>query len=236
MNKIKSNKCIALAGVAVAMGPLSVMAAPVVGGLAFDAPLSIGVWPLGGLGSLVVLSLARVTAWRKQVSRLRQDLDEEISGRRQAEKALAEKEAFFRQVLDTNPNLIFIKDRDARFAYVNQAAAALFGRSPAEIVGQLEVEVLHNNSDAQRYRKEDQAVMDTFKEKVLPEEPLTDSRGRTRWFQIVKRPLVSEDGLARQVLVVATDITERKHAEAGRDGVQKRSSETAIIQRQPDPK
>jgi PAS domain S-box-containing protein len=236
MKNIKLNKWIAWAGAAVAMGPLTAMATPVIGGLALDAPLSIGLWPLGGLGSLVVLSLARVTAWRKQVSQLQHDLEEQTSERRQAENALAEKEAFFCQVMDTNPNLVLIKDRDARFAFVNQAAAALFGRSPAEIVGQLEVEVLHNNSDAQRYRKEDQAVMDTLKEKFLPEEPLTDSRGRTRWFQIVKRPLVSEDGLARQVLVVATDITARKQAEAAREGAQKGPPETALIPRNPDPK
>lgn len=215
MNYCTHKKWLALSGVAIAMGPLSAMAAPVMTGLVMAAPFSIGLWPLGGLGSLVVISLARVTAWRKQVSNLQAELERQSAARRRAEEALAEKEAFFCQVMDTNPNLVFIKDRDARFAFANKAAAQLFGgKNPEEIVGHLEVEVLRNNGEVLRYRKEDQAVMDTLREKVLPEESYIDAKGQTRWFQIVKRPLVSEDGMARQVLAVGTDITEYKRTKA----------------------
>jgi two-component sensor histidine kinase len=42
---------------------------------------------------------------------------------------------------------------------------------------------------------------------------VTDAAGRIRWLQTVKRPIISEDGKADQVLGVATDITARKQAE-----------------------
>ena len=47
----------------------------------------------------------------------------------------------------------------------------------------------------------------------LPEEVITDSAGKMRWLQTVKRPLFNEQGQAIMVLGAATDITERKRME-----------------------
>jgi signal transduction histidine kinase len=59
----------------------------------------------------------------------------------------------------------------------------------------------------------DLQVMDTLQERFIPEERITDAQGKVRWLQTVKRPIVSQDGKAHQVLGSATDITQRKRAE-----------------------
>jgi PAS domain S-box-containing protein len=55
--------------------------------------------------------------------------------------------------------------------------------------------------------------MDTLKEKFIPEEVITDAAGHVRWLQTIKRPILSADGTATEVLGIATDITARKGAE-----------------------
>jgi PAS domain-containing protein len=59
----------------------------------------------------------------------------------------------------------------------------------------------------------DREVMDSNRERFIPEEVITDASGKQRWLQTIKRPIIGKDGQAYQVLGVSTDITERKKAE-----------------------
>src|SRR5207244_11038161 len=70
-----------------------------------------------------------------------------------------------------------------------------------------------NEEELEHVRPNDLDVMHTRKEKFIPEEVITDSRGQLHWLQTVKRPILSEDGTANQILGIATDITARKQAE-----------------------
>src|SRR5262249_17327782 len=63
------------------------------------------------------------------------------------------------------------------------------------------------------FRRKDLEVMDALQERVIPEEPVTDSTGRMRWVQTVKRPVVDQSGRGTHVLGVSTDITERRRLE-----------------------
>jgi two-component system sensor kinase FixL len=60
----------------------------------------------------------------------------------------------------------------------------------------------------------DMEVLDTLKERFIPEEHITDSDGKVHWLQTVKRPIIDQDGSANQILGAATDITRRKEAES----------------------
>jgi len=128
----------------------------------------------------------------------------------QTERALEKQRAFLRQVLDINPSLIFAKDREGRFTLVNRSLAEVYGTTAQDLIGKTDADFNANVEEVAFFRKMDLEVMDTGKDRLIPEEPLTDAAGRTRWVQTIKRAMVEPDGSVRHVLGVATDISELK--------------------------
>lgn len=154
---------------------------------------------------------------------------------RQAETALQTQEAFLRQVIDLNPNLIFAKDRQGRFTLANQAVADVYGTSVEELLGKTDADFTANPAEIEHFQRDDLEVMDSLQEKFIPEETITDAAGQVHWLQTVKRPIIGEDGLAHQILGVATDITVHKEDQAAlirlNETLEQRVSErTALIQ------
>jgi PAS domain S-box-containing protein len=153
---------------------------------------------------------------RRQVAELRAVEDE----RKRAEQAIEEQQAFLRQVIDIDPNFIFVKDREGRFVLVNQALAEAYGTTVDGLVGKTDADFNPNLEEVEHFRRDDLEVMDCLQEKFIPAEVITDAAGNVRWLQTVKRPLVDADGVARRMLGVANDITERKRAEKALQKVQ----------------
>ncbi len=150
-------------------------------------------------------------AWRRaETKSLNADLERRVA-ERTAE--LAEQRAFLRQVIDLDPNFIFAKDREGRFTLVNQAIAEAYGTSVDGLLGKRDADFNPNKKEVEQFRRDDLEVMDTLKEKFIPEEVITDAGGNVRWMQTIKRPIVAPDGTVSQMLGVATDITARKRAE-----------------------
>jgi PAS domain S-box-containing protein len=121
---------------------------------------------------------------------------------------------FLRQVIDTNPHLIFVKDWDGVYVLANEAVAELYGTRVEDLVGKRDADFNPKHEEVEKYLQDDREVMASQQATLISEEPATNARtGETRWFQTVKVPLLSLDGSTRQVLGVATDITERKQLE-----------------------
>lgn len=138
----------------------------------------------------------------------------DISDRKQAEKALQAQQEFLRHVIDTVPNLIFVKDQQGRFTLANEALARMYGTTTENLVGKTDGDFNPNLPEVEQFLQEDQRVIALKQEKLIPEETVTDANGHTYWFQTIKKPLFSSDGQARHILGIATDITRRKQAEA----------------------
>ena len=137
----------------------------------------------------------------------------EAAERKRAEKELRKSHAFIRQIIDTDPNFIFAKDREGRFTLVNKAVADAYGTTVENLIGKTDADFNPNQEEVMFFRQDDLAVIDTLHELFLPEEVITDSDGRTRWLQTVKRPILDDEGCAIMVLGSSTDITERKRIE-----------------------
>ena len=119
---------------------------------------------------------------------------------------------FLRQVIDMDPNLIFVKDREGKFVLVNEAVAEAYGTTVEELVGKGDADFNPNQAEIEHFRRDDLEVMDLLEEKRIPEEILTSSTGQVRYLQTIKRPLVDPDGVARHILGVASDVTQLKMA------------------------
>ncbi|MGQ0721936.1 MAG: two-component system sensor histidine kinase NtrB, partial [Candidatus Eiseniibacteriota bacterium] len=123
---------------------------------------------------------------------------------------------FLRQIIDINPHFIFVKDREGRFTLVNESVAEVYGTTVEDLIGKTDADFNDNPEEVEWFRRDDLEVMDTLQEKFIPEEVITDAKGNVRYLQTIKRPLVDEDGIARRVLGVATDITALRQAEETR--------------------
>jgi two-component system cell cycle sensor histidine kinase/response regulator CckA len=127
--------------------------------------------------------------------------------RERAEEELRRQKEYLHQVVDISPNLIFVRDRFHRFVFVNQALANLYGVSIDEMLGKTDWDFSRNPEHSDYFARIDREVLESGEERVIPEEQIIDREGRTRWLQVVKRPLCDEFGIPRQVLGVATDMT-----------------------------
>ena len=141
-------------------------------------------------------------------------LSNEVAERKRAEERLQEQREFLRLVIDTDPNLIFVKNIEGEFVLVNRATAEVYGMTPEDLIGKKDSDFNSTPAEIERFRRDDQEVIGFKKSKFIPEEPVTDSRtGLVRWFQTHKVPLVTKRGESTQLLGVANDISERRLAE-----------------------
>jgi len=96
----------------------------------------------------------------------------------------------------------------------NEAMAQFHGTTVETLIGKRDSDFGLKDGEVEQFLRADREVLSTQLATFIPEEQATCTRtGATRWFQTVKVPLLSPDGSARQVLGVATDITERKQLE-----------------------
>ncbi|GDX40603.1 hypothetical protein LBMAG21_08950 [Armatimonadota bacterium] len=136
----------------------------------------------------------------------------DITERTRAEQNANAQQDLLRNVLDTAPNIIFVKDHAGRFTLANQATADLFGVTVEEIIGNTEedfpllLEEAHS-VDSPHYKPE------ILQEQFLPEKRIVMPNGAIKWLHTIKRPLYNANGHATHLLVIATDITQRKSAE-----------------------
>jgi len=138
---------------------------------------------------------------------------QDITERKRTENALQQSHAFIRQIIDTDPNFIFVKDREGRFTMVNQAVAGWYGTTVEELIGKTDADLNPNPTEALHFQEKDHEVIDGLRELFIPEEVITDASGNRRWLQTVKRPICNACGVATHVLGFATDITQRRLAE-----------------------
>jgi PAS domain S-box-containing protein len=163
------------------------------------------------LVALAVINFGSVFVAR-ELERHRRLMRREQRERLARERELESQRAFLYQVIDINPHLVFAKDRAGRFTLANQAVAALYGTTVSRLIGKTDADFNSDAAEVEHFRRDDLAVLDSGRERVIAEERITDAAGRQRWLRTIKRPLANDSGARDQLLGVATDITEQRAA------------------------
>ena len=134
--------------------------------------------------------------------------------RREAEEVLDRNRAMLREVLDMAPQAIFWKDRASVYLGCNAVFARDVGLAdPEEIVGKSDFDLPWPKEEAEAYRADDSAVMESNQAKRHISEPLQQADGKRLWIETTKVPLADAHGRVYGVLGVYEDVTEKKKAE-----------------------
>jgi PAS domain S-box-containing protein len=152
----------------------------------------------------------------------------DITERLNAQKKIENQRAFLRKVIDANPNFIYVKDKENHIILANRVLAEAFNIAPEQMVGKSFKDFLLNSDFAEMIHRDDLSILSHEKERVVIEESFTDAAGSKRWIFTIKVPMKDGEGHVEQLIVVSTDITERKYAE---DALKKREMELEIKSR-----
>jgi PAS domain S-box-containing protein len=138
---------------------------------------------------------------------------QDISERKQAVDEIVQSRNLLLNIIDTSPSRIFWKDLDLRYLGCNTLFARDAGKNhPDEIIGKDDYQ-MGWSEQAELYRADDRAVMDSGVAKLFFEEPQTTPTGQTIWLRTSKVPLKDQQGKIVGVLGVYEDFTARKAAE-----------------------
>lgn len=136
--------------------------------------------------------------------------------RRSAEMAIEKERRLLRLVIDSFPGFVCMKSRDGRLVIANESLAKACGVTVQELQGKRDADVSGSEVQTLFRGQTDQEAFTKGQTVCIPEEPITERDGTTRWFTSSRVPLVDDDGVCRRLLVVATDITDCKRAEEER--------------------
>jgi len=137
----------------------------------------------------------------------------DLSEQKRAAEALRESEARLQAFFEHTPSLIFLKDRQSRYLYVNKEFTRVFCITEEQIRRKKDDEIF-SAEQAAAFQADDRKVLDAGVPMEFEEVALQEDGLHTHIVQ--KFPLFNAEGEIYAVAGIATDITERKKEESAR--------------------
>jgi PAS domain S-box-containing protein len=140
---------------------------------------------------------------------------QDITSRKQAEKALRESEARHRALVESQIDLVSRYLPDATLTFVNDAYCKFYGKTREELIGQSYLFMI-----APEFREQvasEARKLAEAKGMVTGEYVNYRYDGEKRWIQWVVKCITDESGRAIELQAVGRDITQLKQAEAERE-------------------
>jgi PAS domain S-box-containing protein len=135
----------------------------------------------------------------------------DITEQKNAEIILRESEMHLRTLIDTIPDLIWLKDKNGVYLQCNNRFEDLYGAKEKEIIGKTDYDFSDVES-ANIYRKNDILAMNAGKSTII-EEPVVFADGHKEIVESIKTPLMGSNGELIGVLGIGRNITERIKAQ-----------------------
>ena len=132
---------------------------------------------------------------------------------RRAQEALERERGSLKRLVQTLPDLVWLKDLSGTYLACNRRFEQLYGASEAEIVGKTDFDFV-DPATAESFRQNDRAAVAANGPHVNVEEVTFASDGHREWLETIKTPMRGANGQIIGVLGVGRDITERLNADA----------------------
>ena len=172
---------------------------------------------------LLNAQLAQQVADRKvaeeEVRKLADDLERRVQQRtaelEEANRRLRQSEERTRAILDSSPTLVYVKDAEGRYQFVNREFERTFQKSRESVFQKTDFD-LFPKSAAEGYVSADRSVLATKTPQQFEE--IAFSNGQPRTYMSIKFPITDDSGGAYALCGISTDITDRKKAEQALNG------------------
>jgi len=136
-----------------------------------------------------------------------------------AQAALQESKTLLRTLVDTMPDLVWLKDPEGVFLSCNKQFELLSGAREADIIGKTDFDFV-DKEQALYFRGKDKAAIAAGRPCLNEEEVVYASDGHKAILETIKTPMLDSSGKLIGVLGIARDITERRQAETEREKLQ----------------
>jgi PAS domain S-box-containing protein len=137
----------------------------------------------------------------------------ETTARRAQEQALRDQMQLTRDLIDRNPNPVFLKDEERRFVEINRAYSNLTRITPEQAIGRTVFD-LYPEKDALVYDQQDRELLARGEGENSVEVDVVLGDGRRHYFLMNKSVLRRADGTVRGMVCTLTDVTTLKEADA----------------------
>lgn len=148
------------------------------------------------------------------------DLTKQLQG----EEKVKTYEAQQRISMDAIPELIWIKDVNGVYLFVNRAFLLHFEKQREDVVGKTDFDIFPKEY-AEKYQASDREVINSHTQKRM-EEAAMDRVGNTIWVETIKTPAYDDTGKFLGVIGVARDVTGQKQL---REALRRQEDLNAVI-------
>ncbi|MEN9308949.1 MAG: hypothetical protein RL173_2881 [Fibrobacterota bacterium] len=156
-------------------------------------------------------------------------LEDRFASLRQETRRYSESEKRFRTLVDTIPDLIWLKDYDGVYLSCNSMFERFFGATESEIVGKTDYDFVAREL-ADFFREHDRAAMIADRPSHNEEWVVFADDGHKALLETTKTPMYDSDGKLVGVLGIGRDITARRQAEDERRALDERMNNTQKLE------
>jgi PAS domain S-box-containing protein len=136
----------------------------------------------------------------------------DITEQKRVENAMRENEVLLRTLVDTLPDLVWLKDPEGIYLSCNRRFENFFGAAEKDIIGKTDYDFIGRDM-GDFFRHHDNAAIAAGGPTANEEEITFANDGHREILETIKTPLHTGDGQLTGVLGISRNITERKRAE-----------------------
>ena len=137
----------------------------------------------------------------------------DITRHKKAEEAIQQERILLRTLIDTLPDIIYVKDIEGRKIIANRGDVECIGySSEEEVLGKTDLDLFKNDIGRRGY-EDDMQIMKSGDAIINKEEYFLDASGKMRWLLTTKIPVKDERGKIIRLLGIGHDITLRKQSD-----------------------
>ena len=140
-------------------------------------------------------------------------LAEDITFKKEQERALLESKNFLQTVINQLPVSLSVKNYAGQYILWNKKSEELFGVEAKDVIGKNAYRSDLNKEQAEFIRETDLRVFESKKEQNIPQELISSPNVGIKIMHTVKTPVFNADGTPDCLLIVSEDITAKTKME-----------------------